>query len=78
MRNRAVVEQLRQEVDLLREKLKLLNDNLQMYKKYDGKDIELQSILQSVNHFIGNQSFNNPQFAELEQRNTDVELQNPF
>jgi uncharacterized protein YfkK (UPF0435 family) len=54
MRNRAAVEKLRQEVDLLREKLKLLNDNLQMYKKYDGKDIELQSILQQVNHFIGN------------------------
>lgn len=54
MRNRAVVEQKRQEVDLLREKLKLLNDNLQMYKKYNGEEIELQSILQSVNHFIAN------------------------
>lgn len=62
----------------MREKLNLLNDNLQMYQKFDGKDTELLSILSSVNNFIGQQSFNNKQFSELQSRNQDVSLQNPF
>lgn len=62
----------------MRDKLKLLNDNLLMFQKYDGKDVALTSILESVNHFISSQNFNHQGFSELSQNNLGVQLQNPF
>lgn len=67
LKHREVVEQSRAKVKILRNKLKLLTENLQMYKRYDGKDIELVQLLGSINHFISSQNLNHPQFVEMAQ-----------
>ena len=50
--NRAEVEKKRAIVDQLRVKLRVLTDNLQMYRKYDNRDIDLAVMLQQVNFFV--------------------------
>jgi hypothetical protein len=50
--NKAEVEKKRAIVDQLRVKLKVLTDNLQMYRKYDNRDIDLAVMLQQVNSFV--------------------------
>ncbi len=36
----------------MREKLRILTENLKMFKKYDGKDLDLVKILTYTNDFI--------------------------
>ena len=65
----------REKVKIIRDKLRLLNDNLIMYK---SQDIDIVKNLQDVNQFIANQSFNHNGFMELSQNNLGVSLQNPY
>ena len=60
------MENKRAIVDQMRIKLKVLQDNLQMYRKYDGKEIDLQQMLQSVNSFVSTQNTVNAKYLELQ------------
>lgn len=67
LKNREMVEQSRAKVKILRDKLKLLTDNLQMFKRFDGKDIDLVSLLGQINHFVSSQNMNHKDFVEMSQ-----------
>jgi hypothetical protein len=73
--NRDDVEKRRHNVKIVRDKLKLLNDNLQMYK---NESLDIVKVLTQANQFISNQNFNHPTFQDLSQNNLGVQLKNPY